>query len=56
MGKDTMGKIKGEIKQMELEIGVLQHTVLHYKISQAAAMAAKKQAEEDALLDSDDGW
>eukprot|EP00744_Colponema_vietnamica_P005422 GILI01007947.1.p1 GENE.GILI01007947.1~~GILI01007947.1.p1 ORF type:complete len:423 (-),score=126.71 GILI01007947.1:68-1336(-) len=33
--KDALAKVRSEIKQMSLRIGVLQHTVLHYNLRQA---------------------
>lgn len=33
--KDALAKIRSEIKQMSLRIGVLQHTVLHYNLRQS---------------------
>lgn len=32
--KESMSKIKGEVKEMELRIGVLQHATLHHKLRQ----------------------
>lgn len=44
--KDAVAKIKMEIKQMELRIGVLQHTVLHHRIKQAGRAAVHKRLND----------
>eukprot|EP01010_Urceolus_cornutus_P003172 NODE_430_length_1678_cov_287.227747_g335_i0.p1 GENE.NODE_430_length_1678_cov_287.227747_g335_i0~~NODE_430_length_1678_cov_287.227747_g335_i0.p1 ORF type:complete len:448 (-),score=120.23 NODE_430_length_1678_cov_287.227747_g335_i0:260-1603(-) len=45
--KDAMTKIKQEIKEMELRIGVLQHTILHHKIRHAGIKELKSSKDDD---------
>ncbi|ESL06968.1 hypothetical protein TRSC58_05350 [Trypanosoma rangeli SC58] len=44
--KDAVTKVRAEIKQMSLRIGVLQHTVLHYVMKQTKA---KREVSENGL-------
>lgn len=40
--KEALSKIKTEVKQMELRIGVLQHSLLHYKMKGSHAAGARE--------------
>jgi hypothetical protein len=41
--KESLQRIRGEIRQMDMRTGVLQQTLLHYKIKTSRAMSAKGQ-------------
>lgn len=49
--KDAVTKVKAEIREMSLRIGVLQHTVLHYSLRQNRAKREKSSA--NPALDQD---
>ena len=42
--KEAVSKVRAEIKDMSLRIGILQHTVLHYTLRQSAAKREKRAA------------
>eukprot|EP01012_Entosiphon_sulcatum_P018010 TRINITY_DN2275_c0_g1_i1.p2 TRINITY_DN2275_c0_g1~~TRINITY_DN2275_c0_g1_i1.p2 ORF type:complete len:417 (-),score=139.32 TRINITY_DN2275_c0_g1_i1:107-1357(-) len=44
--KEALSKIKLEVKQMELRIGVLQHSLLHYKMKGALHPANRDQPHQ----------
>jgi len=57
--KEAVTKVKTEIKEMSLRIGVLQHTVLHYTLRQQQARRAgnggsSQQAIDDAAIGDTD--
>jgi estrogen-related receptor beta like 1 len=41
--KEALTRIRGEIRQMDLRTGVLQNSLLHYKIKKSRALSAKGQ-------------
>ncbi|KAL0490825.1 hypothetical protein AKO1_009642 [Acrasis kona] len=41
--KESLHRIRGELRQMDLRTGVLQHTLLQHKIKTSRAMSAKGQ-------------
>lgn len=45
--KEAVTKVRGEIKQMSLRIGVLQHTVLHYTLRQSKVKREGRATEYD---------
>ncbi|KAH9578456.1 Intra-flagellar transport protein 57 [Trypanosoma melophagium] len=47
--KDAVTKVRAEIKQMSLRIGILQHTVLHYVMKQTKAK--RERSSNDLELD-----
>merc|ERR1712150_83277 len=44
--KQAMHKLKNEIKQMELRIGTVEHTLLHAKLRNKAAVAESQMAQQ----------
>ena len=53
--KDAVSKVRAEIKQMSLRIGVLQHTVLHYTLRQnKQKRETNAEHYNDELLPADD--
>jgi estrogen-related receptor beta like 1 len=56
--KEAVAKVKSEIKEMSLRIGVLQHTVLQYTLKQQKARRASpnqtayNQIDDSAMLDA----
>eukprot|EP00658_Telonema_sp_P-2_P022186 TRINITY_DN18860_c0_g1_i2.p1 TRINITY_DN18860_c0_g1~~TRINITY_DN18860_c0_g1_i2.p1 ORF type:complete len:145 (-),score=57.01 TRINITY_DN18860_c0_g1_i2:173-607(-) len=50
--KDAVVKVRTEIKQMSLRIGVLQHTVLHYNLRMTRE---KKENRTKYSADAEDG-
>jgi estrogen-related receptor beta like 1 len=54
--KEAVTKVKSEIKEMSLRIGVLQHTVLHYTLRQQKARRAGTgpgTQMDEAMADAD---
>lgn len=51
--KRALADLKVEIKNMELRIGVLQHTVLHQTLKQTSSKAQKKDERENDNLSFD---
>ena len=56
--KEALNKVKSEIKEMSLRIGVLQHTVLYHTLRQQKARRSSPQLtalgyDESAMLDPD---
>lgn len=49
--KEAVTKVRTEIKQMSLRIGVLQHTVLHHTLKQSKAKREKQEAGYGAEVD-----
>lgn len=50
--KDAVSRVRNEIKQMSLRIGVLQHTVLHYTLRQSK-VKREGQRSAEAAYDED---
>ena len=50
--KEAVTKVKTEIKEMSLRIGVLQHTVLHYTLRQQKARRAGPTSSQQAMDDA----
>lgn len=44
--KEAVQKVRGEIKDMSLRIGILQHSVLHYQVRQAKAKRERRNKGE----------
>lgn len=52
--KEAVAKVRAEIKDMSLRIGILQHTVLHYTLRQSAVKRERRTGKPAAEDEDDD--